>query len=288
MRVAEAGELRGGARAGVPPRPARDRRGGGAGPRGRVLGRRAHDERRRPASRARSSCCAAPRRAAGTTTRRSTRRAGWSSSCRRGSPRRRATGPRAGDARVPRERAAAAWRAPTSSSTATTVLLNELNTMPGFTETSVYGEALGGDRRALPGALRPARARRGRAARGAERALPVAALRSQRALAVEVRPRRSRPAPGRERTSRSRPGTSGSALPPVSRSTRVTRVAAGIVPTCVQAGSSIVAGRRGAAGRREHLAAPARASACGPRADARRRRAWRRSRGRRRPSRGCR
>ena len=36
--------------------------------------------------------------------------------------------------------AAAAWRASTSSSTATTVLLNELNTMPGFTATSVYAK----------------------------------------------------------------------------------------------------------------------------------------------------
>ena len=52
-------------------------------------------------------------------------------------------GPRARDARVPRRAAAAASPAPTSSSTATRVLLNELNTMPGFTETSVYGEALG-------------------------------------------------------------------------------------------------------------------------------------------------
>ena len=37
------------------------------------------------------------------------------------------------------------------------VLLNELNTMPGFTETSVYGKLWERQRRAVPGALRPAR-----------------------------------------------------------------------------------------------------------------------------------
>ena len=74
--------------------------------------------RRRPASRARS--CSPAARTAGTTTRPSTRRAAWSSSCRRGSPTRRASACASWPSPPSAWPAAAAWRAPTSSSTATT------------------------------------------------------------------------------------------------------------------------------------------------------------------------
>ena len=73
-------------------------------------------------------------------------RAGWSWSCRRGSPTRRLERVRrAGALDVHRSAAAAAWRAATSSSTTTPVLVNELNTIPGFTETSVYGKLFEAD-----------------------------------------------------------------------------------------------------------------------------------------------
>ena len=45
------------------------------------------------------------------------------------------------------------------------VLVNELNTIPGFTETSVYGKLFEADGIAYPGALRPARQARARALR---------------------------------------------------------------------------------------------------------------------------
>ena len=47
--------------------------------------------------------------------------------------------PRAGGAGVRASPAARAWPGWTSSSSAPTVLVNELNTMPGFTQTSVFG-----------------------------------------------------------------------------------------------------------------------------------------------------
>ena len=48
---------------------------------------------------------------------------------------------RAGGRGLPRSAAARAWPAATSSSSPTaTVLVNEVNTMPGFTETSVYAK----------------------------------------------------------------------------------------------------------------------------------------------------
>ena len=59
--------------------------------------------------------------------------------------------------------AARAWRASTSSwrTEASAVLVNELNTMPGFTATSVYAKLFEASGRALRGAARPAaRARR--------------------------------------------------------------------------------------------------------------------------------
>ena len=50
-------------------------------------------------------------------------------------------GPRARRRGLPSSPAAAAWPAATSSSSPTaTVLVNELNTIPGFTETSVYAK----------------------------------------------------------------------------------------------------------------------------------------------------
>ena len=122
-------------RAGPPPRPAGDRRGIRRGPRGRVLAARQR-ARSRPRRRARSSPTAI-----GTTTRPSTGRAGWSWSCRRRSPRSRRE-------RL-RELAVEAFRLGGCSGLARcdffvepdgAVLVNEINTMPGFTETSVYAK----------------------------------------------------------------------------------------------------------------------------------------------------
>ena len=75
--------------------------------------------------------------------------------------------------RSPRS-AAPASRAPTSSSTCETgaVLVNELNTMPGFTETSRLRQALRRLRRAVRGAARPARRAGARAPR-ARAGVPV-------------------------------------------------------------------------------------------------------------------
>ena len=141
------------------PRPARDRRGRRApGSRSSARSLGPHDAPQ--ASEPGRDRRAAQRvdRTAGTTTRRSTRPAAWSSSC----PARISAAARD---RV-RELAVRAFRAAGCSGLARAdffvdgddVLLNELNTMPGFTQTSVYGEALGGERGPLPRAVRPARA----------------------------------------------------------------------------------------------------------------------------------
>ena len=101
----------------------------------RVLRAGRHARRARQRARARSSCCAT----AGTTTRPSTPRAACACSSRRGSP-------TTARERL-RETAARAFAAPGCSGLARadffvdgeTVLLNELNTLPGQTPTSVYG-----------------------------------------------------------------------------------------------------------------------------------------------------
>ena len=130
------GARRGG-RGRAPPRPAGDRRGLGPRQGGRVLAARQRradrvsprrDRRERRLVRLRGEVRA---------------RAGWSCRARRAS--REAAAERVRDARAPRSSAsaaAAASRAATSSSTASSVLVNELNTIPGFTETSVYGKLL--------------------------------------------------------------------------------------------------------------------------------------------------
>ena len=56
-------------------------------------------------------------------------------------------------------RAAAAWRASTSSSTATRCCSTSSTRCPGFTATSVYAKLWDAERAAVPGARRPARAR---------------------------------------------------------------------------------------------------------------------------------
>ena len=136
------------------PRPARDRRGERRGASRSSARSSAPPTRRWPASPARS--CSAAARTAGTTTRPSTRRAGWSSWSRRGSP-------------PPRASACARWRSTAFRLAGCSglaradffvdgedVLLNELNTMPGFTADERLRQALGAQRRALPRAVRPA------------------------------------------------------------------------------------------------------------------------------------
>ena len=53
------------------------------------------------------------------------------------------------------------------------VLVNEINTIPGFTETSVFAQALRGDRRRLPGPLSTAWSQLAVERHELERALPV-------------------------------------------------------------------------------------------------------------------
>ena len=133
-RVEDLDRARRGGRDGAAPRPAGDRRGLRPRARGRVLGARQRGDAR-PRCRGRSSPTPS-----GTTTRRSTPRAAWTWRSRRRS--RRAT------ARV-RELAAEVFRLAGCSGLARcdffvepdgTVLVNEINTMPGFTETSVYAK----------------------------------------------------------------------------------------------------------------------------------------------------
>ena len=90
-------------------------------------------------------------------------------------------GPRAGARGVPRSPAAAGWPAWTSSSTATSVLLNELNTMPGSHETSVFGKLWEADGLAYPELMDRLVGHRGRALRPRARAAPSDAELSGRA-----------------------------------------------------------------------------------------------------------
>ena len=182
VKVEAAGAVRGRAARGARARPARDRRG---------------ERRRASRSSARSSATEAsqpgrdrPEGAApgGTTTRRSTSRAGWSSSCPRGSP-------------TPRASACASLAVEAFDLAGChglarvdffvdgeDVLLNEVNTMPGFTQTSVYGKLWAASGVAVPGARRPARRPRGRAVRARARS-PV--------LTEELQLARSRRGPRR-------------------------------------------------------------------------------------------
>ena len=144
-QVERAGRARRRAARRVRARPARDRRGDGARARGRVLGAR---QPTTPSASQPGEIVLLGGSPAGTTTRRSTRRAAWSSSCRRGSPTRARERVRdAGRRGVHARRLQPAWPASTSSSTATTCSLNELNTMPGFTADERLREALGRLRR---------------------------------------------------------------------------------------------------------------------------------------------
>ena len=127
---------RGRGRARLPPR--REGAGRGVRPRGRGRGRRAREPR---ADRvARGEIVVTP--TSGTTTRPSTTRARWTWSSRRASRRRaiarvqRARG--AGRSSPPSARGWRAWTA--SSATTARSLVNELNTIPGFTATSVYAK----------------------------------------------------------------------------------------------------------------------------------------------------
>ena len=76
------------------------------------------------------------------------------------------------------------------------VLVNEINTIPGFTETSVFGKLFEATGVPYPGALRPAREARRRAPRGASAAYSV--LAAGRAAPVSRRDV-ARPRPGRRR-----------------------------------------------------------------------------------------
>ena len=99
--------------------------------------------------------------------RRSTTRAGWSSSSRRELPQ-ETIELRAASARSTRSSRASAraWRASTSSSASDgEVLVNELNTIPGFTATSVYAKLFEASGDPVRGAARPADRARARAAR---------------------------------------------------------------------------------------------------------------------------
>ena len=127
-----------GARGGVRARPARDRRGDGARPRGGVLGARQRaSPRRRSRARSRS-------KPSGTTTRPSTRPGGMELVVPARVDGGARAGARAGPWRCSCAPAAPAWRGSTSSWDGGEVLVNELNTMPGFTSTSRVREALGG------------------------------------------------------------------------------------------------------------------------------------------------
>ncbi len=149
--VGRAGARRG-RRAGASPRPARDRRGALRGARGRVLGDRQH--------RAESPRCRA---------RSSTQGAEWydfEAKYTDGGMRLAVPAPigddgcgacpRAGGRGLTRRSTAAVSPVATSSSTeGGEVLVNEINTIPGFTETSVFGKLFEATRRAVPRAVRP-------------------------------------------------------------------------------------------------------------------------------------
>ena len=164
-KVSAADELarrgRGRARA----RSRRARRGGRRRHRGGVRGdrqRRAGGVRAGPGDR---------RRATGTTTSRSTPRAAWSWSCRPRSQPRSASGCAGSRRRRSCAPRAAAWRASTSSSPSEgQVLLNELNTIPGFTPTSVFARLFEASGVAYEELLDRLLALRGRAARARTRA----------------------------------------------------------------------------------------------------------------------
>ena len=123
-------------RARVPPRREGARRGVRRRHRGR--GRRPRQPRPdRLDSRARSSSSTT----SGTTTRRSTTRARWSSSCRRACRTSSSRAPRSSPCARSSRSSARGWPASTCSSARDgEVLVNELNTIPGFTETSVYAK----------------------------------------------------------------------------------------------------------------------------------------------------
>ena len=139
------------ARARVRPRPARDRRGARA-PGWRSSARCSGDASRRLASPARSSCA---RRRLVRLRGEVHARAGWSSWCRRGSPTRARARARAGGRGVRARRLRGLARVDFFVD-GDDVLLNELNTMPGFTADERLRQAVGGDRRAVPRAARPA------------------------------------------------------------------------------------------------------------------------------------
>ena len=83
-----------------------------------------------------------PAAATGTTTRPSTRPAGWSCGSPQASPPRRASGCERWQSRPSRARAARDFARVDFFVEGEEVLVNELNTMPGFTATSVFGKAL--------------------------------------------------------------------------------------------------------------------------------------------------
>ena len=126
-----------GGRAGPAPRPAGDRRGRGQRARGRVLGAR----QRVDAETSLPGEIVANAEWYDFEAKYS--RAGWSCGCRRRSPRRAPSRCASWPRRPSPSPAAPASPAATSSSSPTaTVLVNEINTMPGFTETSVYAKLL--------------------------------------------------------------------------------------------------------------------------------------------------
>ena len=140
-----------------------------------MLGNRARRSRR---SRARSS-----RTTSGTTTRRSTTRAGWSSSCR----------PRITDEQTARvqELAVRAFVATECEGMARAdcfvrddgeVLVNELNTIPGFTADERLREAVRGVGHPVRRAARPADRARARAPRAARAAALLSGARAYAAL----------------------------------------------------------------------------------------------------------
>ena len=180
VKVADAAPAGRGAGSGLRARPAGDRRGDGAGDRGRV--RRARDDENRLPGGASPRRRGAPRsepgeigsRESGTTTPPSTTTGECSWSSRPASPPRRV-------------RACGNWRWRCSRYTGCEglarvdffvdgerVLVNELNTMPGFTPTSVYAKLTEASRDPLPRARRPSLPARDRALGGPAR-LPVLA-----------------------------------------------------------------------------------------------------------------
>ena len=205
VKVTRRGRAGRGAGRRVRARPAGDRRGDGARARGRVLGARAT---RRPMASQPGEIVitAAP---TGTTTRPSTSRAAWSSWCRRGSPKARASG--CGSWRVEafvRAGCSGLARVDFFVDGERRCCVNELNTMPGFTATSVFAQALRRLGRALRGAARAA-VRASAVERHARRAGAQPLRRPWRtrtsARALPPRPTRSCCTPRPPRSSRSSP-----------------------------------------------------------------------------------